>query len=137
MKNFSIILILFFISLNTFSQIKKEYSLSKDEILKINKKKVKDNFFIKSYSLTSRYYLIDALNSKKEKVLLVVYRNSEQIKNKQIKVGKTICLVTYGLFDLFVYNANMCHYVDGQEVWCYKDNVKLRFTDGLGNDILE
>jgi len=132
-----LILMMFFISLGIYSQIGKEYSLTKNEIIKINKRKIKDEFFIKSYSLTSRYYLIKALNSKNEKVLLVVYKNSKQIKNRKIEKGKRICLVTYSFFDLFAYNADICHYVDGKKVWCYTDKIDLRFTDGLGDDIIE
>ncbi|WP_025664648.1 hypothetical protein [Aquimarina megaterium] len=99
--------------------------------------KEKEIYNIVSIDSTNRYYLYKVFDSKKDDVLLVIDKNSKQLEDKNISINKTYSFQTYKFYDIFSFDANMCHYVDGVKIWCHSDKVDLRFTDGMGNDIIE
>ena len=104
----------------------------------VAKKAIKEeSYILMKIDSTQQYFLYTVVNQKKEDVLIVVDKNSSQIKGKNIALSKTYSLKTYGYYDVFALDANRCHLVDNQKVWCHIDGIELRFTDGLGNNNIE
>ena len=125
MKVLKILIILFLLPVSAFSQqeelIEKARSTEKYSILKIKE--------------TKRFYILTATKKYSKDILLVVEKNSEQLKSEKPKLGKKYKFNTYSIFNVMHRNANLSHYVDGERIWIYKDGVDLRFTDSMGDDV--
>lgn len=112
------------------------YSQELDETIPKDKM-VKELYHILSIDSTERYYLYKAVTKRKDNVLLVVDKKSTQLKGKKIKTDSSYTFKAYRYYDIFSFNAILCHYIDNQEIWCHTDNIDLRFTDGMGDEYYE
>ncbi|MEX0995696.1 MAG: hypothetical protein WDZ45_01455 [Flavobacteriaceae bacterium] len=96
-----------------------------------------EEYTITNIDSTYNFYLYKGKVNKTDPILLVVDKKSKQLKGRTVKVGETYIFKAYRLYDLFAFNAHMCHNVDNKEIWCHNDKIDLRFTDGMGNEIFE
>ena len=92
---------------------------------------------ILEFDSTPNYFILKTENeASKEKATIVVEKESKQIKKKKIKVNQNYILSTYGIFDL-VYIGNYYHAVEGKKVWNSDELTDLRFTESMGNEIVD
>ncbi|MAN27088.1 MULTISPECIES: hypothetical protein [Mesonia] len=95
------------------------------------KERVYDIYKIDS---TKNYYLAQAL-MQKDSVLLVIDKQSVQLKNKKINRLEKYTFKTHTLYDIISpSNAIYCQYVDHQKVWCEEEHQGLHFTDNMGDE---
>lgn len=94
---------------------------------------------IAEYSLeeikkTENYYILQTIKTDNdEEVLLVVEKNSPQLKNIELKIGNSYQFNSYSFYDLYSLSGILCHEVEGNKIWCSDENSDLRFTDTMGN----
>jgi hypothetical protein len=106
---------------------------TKSKIDKLSKERF---YLINNIEETNRYYVLNTTVDK-DSVVLVVFKNSKQLKNIQLAIDEIYKLKTYQYFEVFNLGPDMLHMVDNKEVWSSTDNIGLHFTDGMGNGYLE
>lgn len=87
---------------------------------------------IQKIDSTTRFYIVNA-HIQKKPVLLVIDKNSNQLKNRELKKYHTYTFSTYRFYDIVAPSGVICHEVDHREIWCEGDKEALHFTDGMGN----
>lgn len=102
---------------------------------RIKKSRTKEKYTIKNIDKTKRFYIVTVTNINNKEILIVIDKQSKQIKNKKVEIGIQLKLNTYSIFDVMHINTHLSHYVDNQRIWVYEDNIDLRFTDSMGDDI--
>lgn len=98
---------------------------------------VNRDYLITQISETNRYYILES-TFQKQKVLLVIFKKSDQLENKKLEIGKNYIFNTYRYFDEISMGERF-HEVDGKEIWNTDQypKIDLHFTDGMGNGYLE
>lgn len=98
----------------------------------LEKARKEREYKIQEIDSTARYYIVNSY-VKKKPVLLVIDKNSEQLRNKQLEKCHTYRFSTYKFYDAVAPSGILCHEVDHKEIWCEGDEEALHFTDGMGN----
>lgn len=112
-----------------------EASYELDENLEIDSHKKERKYIIKSINTTERYYILETLFEQSATVLIVA-KQSKQLKNSSLQKGETINFYTYTIDDVYKFYTDLCHVVDLKIVWCNSDST-IHFTDGMGNGLYE
>ena len=104
---------------------------------KNNTKKETRSYLIHKIDSTKRYFVLET-TVKKDSVILVIFKESNQLKNKKLELNKTYDFDTYRFFEVLNLGPDYFHMVDETEIWTSNmKNIGLHFTDGMGNGYLE